>query len=164
MSTHIWIIFVTFQNSSSLAHDGILGKRESSYSTNTATSGNLEEILSNRSQSNSKSDSSDNSDSSICIESVSVEVSDDNETCLNDLNIKTDSNSSPVRQVSRRSNKRVQKLTSTDKKSVPVRKKEMKMSPTDGKRLQFPYSVIHCKRKCFLFVSLSVLKKKIELV
>ncbi|XP_060577180.1 GRAM domain-containing protein 2B-like isoform X2 [Ruditapes philippinarum] len=135
------------RSSSSFAQDGLLGKRDSSFSTNTAANGNLEEMLSNRSQSNSKSDSSDNSDCSICIERGSVDISDINEMGLNDLSVKTDSNSSPVRQVSRRSNKRIpKKLTNTDKKGVPVRKKgtESKALTNDGKRLQFPYSVIHC--------------------
>ncbi|XP_053405092.1 GRAM domain-containing protein 2B-like [Mercenaria mercenaria] len=134
------------RSSSSFTQEGLLGKRDNSFTNNAATNGNVGENLSNQSHSNSKSDSSDNSDSSICIESGSVDVSDINEASLNDLSVKTDSNSSPVRQVSRRSNKRVQKMTNQDKKVIGVRKKalEGKTVTSEGKRLQFPYSVMHC--------------------
>lgn len=131
--------YSVFQNSFTFTQDRLLGKRDSSFE-DSARDRNLNGTFLNRSHSNSKTDSSDNSDSSICVESGSVDLSDVIENEQNDLSGKTDSNSSPVRQISHQGNKRLQHSAQKDTKIGHVRKKL-----PEGKRLQFPYSVMHCE-------------------
>lgn len=131
--------YSVFQNSLTLTQDRLLEKTDSSFD-DSVRDRNLNGTFLNQSHSNSKTDSSDNSDSSICVESGSVDLSDVIENEQNNFSGKTDSNSSPVRQISHQGNKRMQHTAQKDKKLGHVRKKV-----PEGKRLQFPYSVMHCE-------------------
>lgn len=119
-------------------------KKPAETTDNQPTNENLQENLSNQSHSNnSKSDFSDQSDSSIVIESHSLDASDLNEQAQTGTSGKTDtntgSNSSPVHKPSV-SNRTKQSQSNKEKKVSHVRKKGL-----EGKRLQFPYSVMHCE-------------------
>ncbi|XP_052794227.1 uncharacterized protein LOC128227584 isoform X2 [Mya arenaria] len=84
--------------------------------------------------SNSKSDSSDQSDSSICIqESNSLDISDVDQ----DLSPRSDS--SPQHLPATKPPKPPRRRLPQNLVAVSARKAEM-----EGRRLQFPYSIVHC--------------------
>ena len=112
-------------------------------SDNQPTNVNLQENLSNQSHSNnSKSDFSDQSDSSILVESHSLDVSDLNDAAQasGKTDTNTGSNSSPVHNPAVTNQTKQQSQSSKEKKVNHARRKGL-----EGKRLQFPYSVMHCK-------------------
>lgn len=120
-------------------------KKPDETSDNQPTNENLPEELSNQSHSNnSKSDFSDQSDSSILIESNSLDISDLNEVtqASSKTDTNTGSNSSPVHKQSVENNK-----TKTNSESNKENK-EKKVSHVRRKGLnvrRFPYSFMYCK-------------------
>lgn len=114
-------------------------------SDNQPTNENLKDNGSNQSHSNnSKSDFSDQSDSSILIENHSLDVSDLNEAAQasGKTDTNTGSNSSPVHKPAVLNKTSSQTKSNKEKKVSHLRRKGL-----EGKRLQFPYSVMHCKYK-----------------
>ncbi|KAL4227362.1 hypothetical protein ACF0H5_012805 [Mactra antiquata] len=127
------------RSSSSFGQDSVFSNRNSTYN-DSLRSRNLAIPNSTQSHSNSKTDSTDNSDSSICIDSGSVDASDNNDEEPSEFVGKTDSTSSPTRKSSCRSNRTRTSVVNRENKSDSVRNKNNQ----DVKGLQFPYSVIHC--------------------